>query len=129
MPRWLTAAGARRSPAVYAVLAVMLAGGWQALTVHYNYGGNSTGLFCAGSRFAAPPAALNFEHIYQFQNSYGYDGQMYHYMAHDPFLTREFKSSIDAPRFRYRRILLPFAAWLFAGSRDQFVDAAYYGVV
>ena len=129
MSHWLTAAGVRRSPAAYAVLAVMLAGGWQALTVHYNYAGNWTGLFCAGSRFAAPPAALNYEHIYKFQNSFGYDGQMYHYMAHDPFLTRGFQSSIDAPRFRYRRILLPMAAWLFAGGQDRFVDAAYYSLV
>jgi hypothetical protein len=129
MPHSLTVAGARRSPATYALLAVILAGGWQALTVHYNYGGNWTGLFCTGSLFAAPPAALDYEHIYKFQNSYGYDGQMYHYMAHDPFLTRGFQKSIDAPRFRYRRILLPFAAWLFAGGQDRFVDAAYYGLV
>jgi hypothetical protein len=122
-------AGARRSPAAYALLAVILAGGWQSLTVHYNYAGNWTGLFCAGSRFAAPPTALSYEHIYLFQNSSGYDGQMYHYMAHDPFLTRGFQSSIDAPRFRYRRILLPMAAWLFAGGQDRFVDAAYYGLV
>src|SRR5579864_542536 len=125
----LGTAAARRSPAAYALLAVILAGGWQALTVHYNYGGNWTGLFCSGSLFAAPPAALQFEHIYRFENSYGYDGQMYHYMAHDPFLTRGFQASIDTPRFRYRRILLPLAAWLLAIGQDRFVDAAYYGLV
>ncbi|PWT97943.1 MAG: hypothetical protein C5B51_30340 [Terriglobia bacterium] len=110
-------------------MAAALAFSWLALTVHFNYAGNWTGLFCTGDRFAAPPPALSAEHIYLFRNSFGYDGQMYHYMAHDPFLKRGFLSSLDAPRFRYRRILLPLAAWLLATGRDQFVDAAYYALV
>ncbi len=119
----------RQSRLVWAVLAVLLAWSWLALTVHYNYGGNWTGLFCAGDRFAAPPPALDSEHIYRFPNSFGYDGQMYHYMAHDPFLKRGFVSSIDSPRFRYRRILVPLSAWVLAAGQDRMVDAAYFGAV
>src|SRR5438105_15265906 len=95
---WFRCAG---RPVSYALLAALLAFCWQALTVHYNYGGNWTGLFCTGARFIAPPAALDSEHIYRFRNADGYDGQMYHYMAHDPFLTRGFQSAMDSPRVRY----------------------------
>jgi len=123
---WFRCAG---RPVSYALLAALLAFCWQALTVHYNYGGNWTGLFCTGARFIAPPAALDSEHIYRFRNADGYDGQMYHYMAHDPFLTRGFQSAMDSPRVRYHRILVPFAAWLMAGGRDQLIDIAYYALI
>jgi hypothetical protein len=110
-------------------MAVALAFCWQTLTVHYCYGGNWTELFCAGDHFHAPPPVLASERISRFRNSYGYDGQMYHYMAHDPFLTRGFQSALDEPRFRYRRILVPLAAWLVAAGQDRFIDSAYFAVV
>jgi hypothetical protein len=112
-------------PIVFALAAAALALAWQALTVRYCYGGNWTGLFCVGALFKPPPAALAGENLYKFPNSYGYDGQLYHYMAHDPFLLRGFQSSLDSPRFRYRRMLMPAAAWLLAAGQDRFVDAAY----
>ena len=118
-----------RRPVWFALVAVISAATWQALTVHYNYGGNWTALFHAGSKYLAPPAELRSERIYQFSDSFGYDGQLYHYMAHDPFLRRGFQSSLDAPRFRYRRILVPLSAWLLAGGQDRFVDRAYVVVV
>jgi hypothetical protein len=102
---------------------------WQALTVKYNFSGNWTGLFCTGARFLPPPTALAMENIYRFEGSLGYDGQVYHYIAHDPFLKRGFQSSIDAPGVRYRRILTPFAAWILAFGRDDRIDVAYYTVV
>jgi hypothetical protein len=102
---------------------------WQALTVRYSYGGNWTGLFCTGALFKQAPRALQFEHIYLFPNSPGYDGQVYHYIAHDPFFGRGFSSSIDAPRLRYRRILVPAMAFLLALGRDGAIDAAYLAVV
>jgi len=103
--------------------------GWQALTVHYSYGGNWTGLFCTGALFKAHPAALRSENIYLFQNSFGYDGQLYHYIAHDPFFRRNFSDNIDSPRVRYRRILVPGLAFLLALGQDRAVDAAYVVVV
>ena len=101
-------------------MAIMVA--WQALTVHYSSGGNWTALFYTGELFA-PPAALNSEHIYRFPGP-GYDGQFYHYVAHDPLMTRNFARSIDAPRLRYRRIFVPAIAFVLALGRDRDIDFA-----
>jgi hypothetical protein len=67
--------------------------------------------------------------LYIFPNSYGYDGQFYRYVAHDPLFRRGFARSIDAPRLRYRRILVPGLAWLLAGGEDGRIDSAYIAVV
>ncbi|MGB9604594.1 MAG: AZOBR_p60025 family cell surface glycopolymer formation protein [Bryobacteraceae bacterium] len=115
-----------RNCAFWAAVAMALAFGSQALTVWANYGGNWTGLFCTGSRLPIPPA-LSSERIYVFQDSEGYDGQFYHYIAHDPFLQHGFARHIDAPRLRYRRILVPLLAWLFGGF-GRWVHAAYIAV-
>ena len=57
-----------------ALLCAGLALAWQSLTVHYNYGGNWSALFCTGSQRRIPPA-LAQEDIYTFADSTGYDGQ------------------------------------------------------
>jgi hypothetical protein len=88
---------------------------------------NWTALFCAGANIQVPPT-LAFEHIHQIPNSDGYDGEFYHYIAHDPFLTRGYASCIDAPRVRYQRILLPLLAYALALGRDDFIDRAYFAV-
>jgi hypothetical protein len=51
-------------------------------------------------------------------HGYGTDGQQYLYVAHDPLLRRgDMARAIDAPRYRYGRILLPaLAAATCAGS-------------
>ena len=116
-----------RSVAV-ALVAVALAFTWQALTVHFNYGGNWTALFCTGERLRVPPQ-LAWEGIYRFPASDGYDGQFYHYMAHDPFLQKGFVDYMDDARLRYRRILVPAAAYLLAAGRDRYVDTALVGVI
>src|SRR5207249_4030061 len=59
-----------------AALCVLAVFGWQALVVHYDYGGNWTGLYCIGDRFARPPQL--HEPLWLFSSSYGYDGQWYH---------------------------------------------------
>jgi hypothetical protein len=102
---------------------------WQALTVHFSYAGNWTGLFCTGALYFTPPLELQSEDIYVFPNSFGYDGQAYHYIAHDPFFRRGFARTVDAPRLRYRRILVPGVAWMLAGGDDRRIDGAYIGVV
>lgn len=101
---------------------------WQALTVHFSYGGNWTGLFCTGD-YIAPPKSLASERIYIFSHSGGFDGQFYHYIAHDPFLRGDAWKSIDTARHRYRRILIPLAAYALAGGRSEWVDPAYRLVV
>lgn len=97
---------------------------WQSLTVHYNYHGNWTALFCSGSKFTVPPS-LAGEHVYQFPNSHGYDGQFYHSIAHDPLLIHGTAAYLDSPALRARRILLPALAWLSAAGSAQWIDVAY----
>jgi hypothetical protein len=75
------------------------------------------------------PPQLESEHVYRFTDSLGYDGQVYHYIAHDPFFQRGFDKYIDAPRYRYRRILIPLAAYLLALGHQEFVHGAYIGVI
>ena len=112
---------------VYALLSVALCWSAQALTVHYNYQGDWTALFQTGPRRPTPPA-LESENIYKFEKTRGYDGQFYHYVAHDPLLTKGFSKHVDDPRLRWRRILVPGLAFLAAGGQQRFVDTAYLGV-
>ena len=115
-------------PVLWASRAMLIVLGWQALTATANYHGNWTAFFCTGSLREIPPQ-LKAESIYTFPGSRGYDGQFYHYMAHDPFRQRNFARYIDEPGLRYRRILVPLMAWTIAAGRDQLVDFAYYTVV
>jgi len=113
----------------YSALAAALVFCWQWTTVHANYGGNWTALYCTGGRQGVP-ATLAAEHIYQFPGSYGFDGQAYHYVAHDPLMrTPDLKAFVDAPWLRYRRILTPGLAYLLAAGRAQWVDPAYYALI
>jgi hypothetical protein len=114
----------RRRALAAALVCCALGWGWQWLTVHYNYGGNWTALFCHGSQYPLP-AALAGEHIYVFANSGGYDGQSYHYMAHDPLGRGEIGRAVPDPALRFPRILVPAMAYLLALGRAEWVDAAY----
>ena len=101
---------------------------WQALAVHFNYAGNWSALFCIGSQYERAPQ-LDAEHPYVFRNSPGYDGAVYHYIAHDPFMQHDLLPYVDAPRYRYRRILIPLAAYTLALGRMDWVDGAYVAVI
>jgi hypothetical protein len=115
-----------RARALYCAAAVtLLALGWQYLTVTHNFGGNWTALFCTGDRQTIPPALA--PELYIFRDSGGYDGQFYHYMAHDPWFREGLAAYIDSPRMRARRILVPALAHILGGGRS--VHAAYIGVV
>jgi hypothetical protein len=109
-----------------ALLCALFGLAWQCLVVNSQYGGNWTALFCSGSRFQVPPA-LSSENIYVFPHSAGYDGQMYHYVAHDPLARTDIGRYMDNSRLRYRRILLPATAYLLAFGRQANVDVAYIG--
>jgi len=126
-PRPLSRAMRARSFAV-AAAGMALVSLWLALTVRYNYGGNWTALFCTGADQRVP-AALLAEKLYTFPASLGYDGQFYHYIAHDPLGRTQLPSYIDAPQLRYRRILVPALAYLIALGQGRFVDAAYFTIV
>ncbi len=118
----------RPSAIACGALAAVLVLGWQFLTVRSNYGGHWTALFCTGARLPQPPG-LACGAIYTFANSHGYDGQFYHYIAHDPFFQQGFSEYIDAPALRCRRLLVPCLAWLLAAGRPRRIDAAYVAVV
>jgi hypothetical protein len=72
-----------RRAAAFGAIAVAGLFLWQFLTVHYNYGGNWTGLFCINTRTEVPPA-LEAEHLYTCAIPIGYDGSVFHLIAHDP---------------------------------------------
>ncbi len=115
-------------PSVYALAAVFVALSWQWATVHANFGGDWTALFYTGALRGAP-ASLARERIYQFPGSAGFDGQMYHYIAHDPLLRNpDIVRYVDAPRYRYRRILVPGMAWFLALGDGRRIDSAYMAV-
>ena len=108
-----------------ALAATALGLSWQLLTVHFNYGGNLTALFCTGTDWAVPPQ-LAHEHIYIFPASGGYDGQAYHYIAHDPLYRNGIGLFVDSPGTRYRRILLPGLAYLLALGQQDWIDISYF---
>lgn len=117
----------RKGAAVAGLLAITLFLGWQALVVRYTFAGNWTAWFCTGGNLAQPPLVAA-EHLYVFKYSYGYDGQFYHYIAHDPLFRRGLDRYIDAVRLRYRRILTPGLAYLLAAGQDRAIDGTLFAV-
>ena len=111
----------------WALVAVIASALGQYLTVRYNYEGHATALFFTGSSRLVPPQLD--EEIYQVQDARGFDGQLYHYVAHDPLMQLGFDQYVDNPRLRWRRILVPGLASVLAFSNSGWVDWAYYGVV
>lgn len=111
-----------------ALMAVLAAWTWMFLTVHSNYGGNWTALFCIRPGMPVP-AFLKSENLYIFQNSEGYDGQVYHLMAHDPWMRKGSAKAIAGASFRYQRIFVPALAWIFALGRDPWIHASYFAVI
>jgi len=109
-------------------IGVLLALLWQFLIVQYSFGGNWTGLFYTGERWPPPPA-LAAERILVFPETAGYDGQFYHYLAHDPLLNQGFEAYTDNARVRWRRILVPGLAYLGALGSQRYIDRAYFVVV
>lgn len=101
---------------------------WQFATVHFNYGGNWTALFSTAPDWPRP-AFLGSENVYTFPGSLGYDGQMYHLIAHDPWMTRGAVAAMDDPALRYRRILVPVLAWTLALGRDSAIHPSYFSVI
>jgi hypothetical protein len=114
------------SCAAYALIGLILAVVGQFLTVQYNYAGDATALFYTGQGTTIP-GSLG-ETLYRAPDEFGFDGQFYHLIAHDPFLQKGYAASVDNPRLRWRRILVPLAAFLFAFGRSGAIDAAYFAV-
>jgi hypothetical protein len=101
---------------------------WQYLNVHFNYRDDWTALYDTGA-YARVPPGIDHEEVYRFRGQPGYDGQFYHFIAHDPWLRHGSAPYVDNPRLRWRRILVPAMAWLCALGQSDFVDSAYFAVV
>ncbi len=108
----------------FSLIAIALVAAWQWATVNSNYQGNWTALYCTGALQPHPPL-VESEHVYLFAGSEGYDGQIYHYIAHDPLLRSDLKKYVDNQRLRYRRILVPALAYALALGNQRWIDPAY----
>src|ERR1700677_1977828 len=109
-----------------ALVCVLLGLAWQLLTVHFNYGGDFTALFCTGAYLKIPPKLAG--QTYVFQGSTGHDGQYYRYVAHDPLFQTEIGRALPNPAIRYRRILLPGLAYVLALGQQRWIDISYFAV-
>ena len=115
----------RGACALVAILSALLVFAWTAARIHYACGGNWTAVFCTGATFPLPPDLD--AGTYRFPGT-GYDGQFYRYLAHDPFLQKGYARYVDAPQLRFRRVLVPAAAWLAGLGQRRSIDAAYIAV-
>lgn len=113
----------RARPALLGALAMALVFAAQWLTVACNHGGDWSALFVEGTDYPAA-SELAWERHGRIAGT-GFDGQIYHLIAHDPFLLHGLDRHVDAPRLRYRRILVPLAAWLLALGWGEWIDVAY----
>ncbi len=66
--------------------------------------------------------------MHVFDNSPGYDGQFYHYIAHAPWPNEVTARHIDAPRLRYPRILVPAVTYAFALGKQEWIDPAFHAI-
>ena len=115
-----------RSAAEIALVAAVLAVVWLAADVELYDAGHLNGLFYTGQNAKLPPA-IDAD-TYRVRDQYGYDGEFYYLIAHDPLNHRGFLAYVDTPRYRWRRIALPALAHLLAFGNDAWVDQAYVGL-
>lgn len=101
---------------------------WQFATVRYNYGGDWTALYRIRASMPVPDF-LKSEKAYVFRDNEGYDGQVYHLIAHDPWMRKGSREAIAGASFRYQRIFVPALAWALALGNEAWIDRAYYTVI
>jgi hypothetical protein len=116
---------ARAASVRLAAAAVLLVSLWTAVRIHYAFGGNWTAVFYTGVSMRVP-AELDAGTFRITTN--GYDGQFYRYLAHDPSLQKGYSQYTDAPQLRFRRCLVPLAAWLLGFGQRHWIDPAFFAV-
>uniref|UniRef100_Q02BL3 Glycosyltransferase RgtA/B/C/D-like domain-containing protein n=1 Tax=Solibacter usitatus (strain Ellin6076) TaxID=234267 RepID=Q02BL3_SOLUE len=113
----------------YAILAAGLGLAWQTTLVHKLYNGNWSALFYHGVFGNSVPNDPAFAGTYLFPADFGFDGQYYRVVAHDPFRTRDYLPFIERPVMRYRRILIPMMAYAFAWGRQPNIDGGFFAAI
>jgi hypothetical protein len=114
----------RRECLLHAVLAVAVGLAWQITLVYGLYGGNWSALFHHGVGGGGVPNEPAFANTYVFPVEWGYDGQYYRMIAHNPLLTRGgYVEHINLPLIRYHRILVPIMAFALAFGQQPYIDA------
>lgn len=117
------------APARTAALAAVLILAWWVAAAQFTHGGNWTGLFCTGSLFHLPSWLEQQETILRDPAPHGYDGQIFHVMAHRPWPLCEILPYLDPPQLRYQRILIPALAYTLALGSQAWIDCAYFSLI
>ncbi len=114
----------------WAFVACLAVAAWQTATVQVNYDGRISGLFCIGAKHVLPDWAEASTPVFRQASPAGYDGAAYWLISLDPFVQRpETFRSLDVPRVRYRRILVPLLAWALSLGHLPWTPVAYAGVI
>mgnify|MGYP006954411802 CR=1 FL=1 len=127
---WWLAADAmnwKRKSWVWAVLALLTALSWQAITAGILFGGDWTGLYYSGDRFPLPPEMDGT--IFRHQGSAGYDAQFYLLAAHDPFNLKHYSKYMDNAVYRRKRALIPLLAWAAGLGQPRLIEWSYIAVL
>lgn len=106
------------------MIALLVAWAGQTYVIWSAYDGSVSGLFFIGSDRVGnhtPPPGDAWVH----PETAGYDGQYYRLVARDPLLRATPHEQFDAPRLRWRRILVPALAWTAALGDAERVDDTY----
>ncbi len=107
--------------------ALAIAAIWLTADVRLNHAGHLSGLFYTGTTVRIPPGPVA-DHTFRVRDDRGYDGQFYHFLAHDPLNLHGTLQYIDSPRYRWRRIALPGLAYLLAAGNNSLIDPVYVGL-
>ena len=118
-----------RRPALSAGLVLLLTAASYLFVIQtyaIRFNGNLTGFACFGDYFPAP--GIVDGSFFVLQNSDGYDGQFYYLMARDPFMAGPVPELLDAPGYRYQRILYPWLAALFSLGQKKLLPLSLLAV-
>lgn len=112
-----------------ALLAAALILLWWVPAAQFLHGGNWTGLFCTGQLFQLPSWLEQQEAIVRDPSPQGYDGQIFHLLAHRPWPLSEVVPYLDPPQLRYQRVLFPLLAYVLAFGQQPWIDFAYFSLI
>ena len=119
---------ARGRALLCAVAVVLLALAAQSRIVSKSFGGDWSGLFYTGQAVSLP-SILGDEDTARAPDDVGFDGQFYRFIAHDPLILTDAQQAVDNPPLRWRRILIPGAAYALSFGRHGALDVAYFALI